>query len=50
MARLRLGRSSEASKGEATDFTPPLAEQLDAIGAEIGVDLASLGESEGPKP
>src|SRR5438477_11391997 len=46
MARLRFGRLSEAWKGEATDFTPLLAEQLDAIGAEIGVDLASLGESE----
>lgn len=46
MARLHFGRLSEAWKGEATDFTPLLAEQLDAIGAEIGVDLASLGESE----
>jgi hypothetical protein len=46
MARLRFGRLSEAWKGEAADFTPLLAEQLDAIGAEIGVDLASVGESE----
>jgi hypothetical protein len=46
MARLLFGRLSEAWKGEAADFTPLLAEQLDAIGAEIGVDLASLGESE----
>src|SRR3954452_7010354 len=46
MARLRFGRLSEAWKGEADDFTPLLAEQLDAIGAAIGVDLASIGESE----
>ena len=46
MARLRFGRLSDAWKGEAADFTPLLAEQLDAIGAEIGVDLASVGESE----
>lgn len=46
MARLRFGRLTEAWKGEAADFTPLLAEQLDAIGAEIGVDLASVGESE----
>lgn len=46
MSRLRFGRLSEAWKGEAADFTPLLAEQLDAIGAEIGVDLASVGESE----
>lgn len=46
MARLQFGRLSEAWRGEAADFTPLLAEQLDAIGAEIGVDLASVGESE----
>lgn len=46
MARLRFGRLSDAWKGEAADFTPLLAEQLDAIGAEFGVDLASVGESE----
>src|SRR5258708_21246400 len=46
MARLRFGRLSEAWKGEASDFTPLLAQQLDALGAEIGVDLASIGESE----
>jgi hypothetical protein len=46
MARLQFGRLTEAWKGEASDFTPLLAEQLDAIGAEIGVDLASIGESE----
>ena len=46
MAKLQFGRLSEAWKGEATDFTPLLAEQLDALGAEIGVDLTSIGESE----
>src|SRR5947207_902557 len=46
MARLRFGRLSEAWKGEASDFTPLLAEQLDALGATIGVDLTSIGESE----
>lgn len=46
MARLRFGRLTEAWKGEAADFTPLLAEQLDALGAEIGVNLASIGESE----
>ena len=46
MARLEFGRLTEAWKGEASDFTPLLAEQLDALGAEIGVDLASIGESE----
>jgi hypothetical protein len=46
MARLKFGRLGEAWKGEASDFTPLLAEQLDAIGAEIGVDLTSIGESE----
>lgn len=46
MARLRFGKLTEAWKGEATDFTPLLAEQLDALGSEIGVDLASIGESE----
>lgn len=46
MAKLQFGRLTEAWKGEAADFTPLLAEQLDALGAEIGVDLASIGESE----
>ncbi len=46
MARLQFGRLTEAWKGEASDFTPLLADQLDAIGAEIGVDLATIGESE----
>ena len=46
MARLQFGSLTEAWKGEASDFTPLLAEQLDAVGTEIGVDLASVGESE----
>jgi hypothetical protein len=46
MARLQFGRLSEAWSGEASDFTPLLSEQLDALGAEINVDLASVGESE----
>ncbi|WP_322920657.1 hypothetical protein [Nocardioides renjunii] len=48
MARLTFGRLTEAWKGEATDFTPLLAAQLDALGDAIGVDLTSLGESEVP--
>src|SRR5436190_6906700 len=48
MARLTFGRLTEAWKGEASDFTPLLAEQLDAIGAAIGVDLTSIGQSEVP--
>ncbi len=46
MARLQFGKLTEAWTGEASDFTPLLAEQLDALGSEIGVDLASIGESE----
>lgn len=46
MARLQFGRLSEAWAGEAADFTPLLAEQLDAVGDAIGVDLVSVGESE----
>src|SRR5437764_258134 len=46
MARLRFGRLSDAWKGEASDFTPLLAEQLDALGAALGVDLTSIGASE----
>lgn len=48
MARLEFGRLSQAWQGEASDFTPLLAEQLDALAAEIGVDLASIGLSEVP--
>ncbi len=48
MARLEFGRLSAAWKGVATDFTPLLAEQLDALGEQINVDLISIGESEVP--
>jgi len=46
MGRLTFGRPTEAWKGEAADFTPLLAQQLDALGEAISVDLTSLGESE----
>ena len=48
MAKLAFGRLTEAWKGEAADFTPLLAAQLDALGEAIGVDLTSLGQSEVP--
>lgn len=48
MAKLQFGRLTEAWQGEAADFTPLLAEQLDVIGSEIGVDFASIGEHEVP--
>ena len=48
MAKLVFGRLTEAWKGEAADFTPLLAAQLDALGEAIGVDLTSLGQSEVP--
>ncbi len=48
MARLVFGRLTEAWKGEASDFTPLLAEQLDSLGTVIGVDLAGIGTSEVP--
>lgn len=48
MERLIFGRLTEAWAGEASDFTPLLAAQLDALGDAIGVDLASLGQSEVP--
>lgn len=48
MAKLVYGRLSEAWKGEASDFTPLLAAQLDALGDAIGVDLSSIGETEVP--
>lgn len=46
MAKLEFGRLSEAWKGEASDFTPLLSEQLDQLGDAIGVDLTSVGKSE----
>lgn len=48
MARLLFGRLTEAWQGEASDFTPLLAEQVDQVGAAIGVDLTAIGESEVP--
>src|SRR5215207_5874984 len=48
MARLSFGRLTEAWKGEASDFTPLLAAQLDELGSAIGIDLTSLGRSEVP--
>ena len=46
MEKLIFGKLTEAWTGEASDFTPLLAAQLDALGDAIGVDLVSLGESE----
>jgi len=46
MAKLTFGLLTEAWKGEAADFTPLLAQQLDALGEAIGIDLTSLGASE----
>lgn len=46
MAKLVFGRLTEAWKGEASDFTPLLAEQLDSLGEAIGVDLTAVGKSE----
>ncbi|QBR93282.1 hypothetical protein [Nocardioides euryhalodurans] len=46
MAKLMFGKLSEAWKGEATDFTPLLADQLDNLGDALGIDLAAVGKSE----
>lgn len=46
MAKLVFGRLTDAWKGEASDFTPLLAEQLDSLGEAIGVDLTAVGKSE----
>jgi len=48
MAKLVFGRLTHAWRGEAADFTPLLAAQLDALGEAIGVDLTSLGQFEVP--
>lgn len=48
MARLTYGTLSQAWRGEAADFTPLLAEQLDLIGEAIDVDLAAAGQYEVP--
>ena len=46
MGRLVFGALRDAWKGEAADFTPLLAQQVDDIGNAIGVDLASIGSIE----
>lgn len=46
MAKLVFGKLTEAWKGEASDFTPLLAAQLDSLGDAIGVDLTAVGKSE----
>jgi hypothetical protein len=48
MGKLEFGTLREAWKGEATDFTPLLAQQVDAIGSAIGVELAAVGKVEVP--
>ena len=48
MARLQFGQLKEAWKGEASDFTPLLSEQLDIIGSVLGLDLLSVGKAEVP--
>ncbi|WP_138443440.1 hypothetical protein [Sinomonas susongensis] len=45
---MEFGRLTEAWRGEASDFTPLLAERLDEIGAAIGVDLVEIGKTEVP--
>jgi hypothetical protein len=46
MGQLVFGTLRDAWKGEASDFTPLLATQVDSIGRAIGVELASLGSVE----
>lgn len=46
MGRLVFGNLRDAWKGEAVDFTPLLAQQVDDIGDAIGVELASIGSIE----
>lgn len=46
MGRLEYGSLRQAWTGEASDFTPLLAEQLDLIGEAIGVGLVSVGRTE----
>lgn len=48
MGRLEFGALRHAWAGEATDFTPLLAERLDQLGSAMGVDLANVGRSEVP--
>lgn len=46
MGRLEFGNLRQAWKGEATDFTPLLADQLDMLGGAVGVDLLAVGRAE----
>lgn len=46
MAKLSFGKLTDAWRGEASDFTPLLAAQLDSLGDAIGVDLTSVGKTE----
>lgn len=48
MAAVTFGRLTEAWTGEASDFTPLLAEQLGPLGDAIGVDFAASGRTEVP--
>lgn len=42
MAKLKFERLSAAWQGEASDFTPLLAQQIDALGDALGLDFTSL--------
>lgn len=46
MGRAEWGKLTQAWPGEATDFTPKLAAQLDLLGEAIGVDLIPDAETE----
>jgi len=48
MGQLEFGKLSAAWAGEASDFTPLLAERLDQLGAAINVDLIAVGAAEVP--
>jgi hypothetical protein len=46
MGRAEWGKLTQAWPGEATDFTPKLAAQLDVLGEAIGVDLIPDADTE----
>jgi hypothetical protein len=46
MGRLEFGVLSQAWQGEASDFTPLLADQLDSVGDAIGIRFAQVGSIE----
>jgi hypothetical protein len=48
MGKLVFGALKDAWAGEAADFTPLIAQQVDAIGEAIGIALAPVGASEVP--